>query len=340
MSTRFGLLIADAPPGMAGAQWFSDCLAMTAAAREAGFHSIVVGQHFVAGSALYLQPVPLLARLAAETTSEMRLVTGILLLPLLPPVEVAEQLATLDIISEGRLIVGVGAGYREDEFRAFGVGFADRAARLVQSLSIVRELWSGERVSIAGVEGEAVEVTCGVVPLQPGGPPIWMAGNADGAIRRAARHADAWYGYARSDLDLIERQVSLYRAELTAHGRPMPAELPMRREVFIAATSERAWSLAESLMAPRLALNDQWGVGRDLPAESRSGGSFRDYARGRFIIGDPQACRDEIARYREHLGDVHIVTRIRWPGMSLEETRDALALFGEVIRSFEEIGAH
>ena len=334
---KFGILLADAPDEAAApSEWLSDCLRMTATAAEAGFDSIGVGQHFVAYPKLYFQPVPLLARLAAETGPSVRLITAILLLPILPPVEAAEQLATLDIICGGRLIVGVGAGYREHEFHAMGVPLSERVKRHVEALALMRQFWSGEEVNFSGNYFQISGVRCGTVPLQRPGPPAWIAGSADGAVRRAARHADAWYGYTRADLDLIEKQLQLYHQTLADAGKPRPADLPMRREVFIAPTSEEAWRRAEELMAPRIALNDQWGVTHDLPQESVQQQSFRDFARGRYIIGDPDECRREIERYRERIGPVHMVLRLRWPGMGLPETLKALKLFGtEVAAAFK-----
>lgn len=334
---KFGVLLADAPDEITSpAEWLSDCLEVTATAAGSGFDSIGVGQHFVAHPKLYLQPIPLLARLASETGPDVRLIVAILLLPILPPVEAAEQLATLDIICGGRLTVGIGAGYRDDEFRAFGIDIAERVKRQVEGLALMRQLWSGDTVNFSGRYFSVSGVRSGTLPLQRPGPPVWIAGSADGAVRRAARHADAWYGYTRADLDLIERQLLLYRATLAESGRPYPTELPMRREVFIAPTSAQAWQRAEALMAPRIALNDQWGVSRGLPPQSAKPQSFTDFARGRFIIGDPAECRREIERYRSRIGPVHMVIRLRWPGMSRHETLAALKLFGrEVIAAFK-----
>lgn len=331
---KFGILLSDAPAQSSAREWFSDNLVMTRAAAEAGFHSIVMGQHFVTHPHVYLQPIPMLARLAAEIPETMELVTGILISPLLPPVEFAEQLATLDVISNGRLTVGVGAGYREDEFRPFGIEVKDRTKRLVEHMTLVRKLWSGETVNHVGEYYNVTGVRCGIVPLQRPAPPIWMGGNADAAVKRAARHADAWYGYVRSDLSLMEKQLALYKLTLAEAGRPYPAELPMRREIFIAETNELAWAQAEAMMAPRMALNDQWGIGKDLPEESQNKGTFKDMARGRYIIGDPEACGDEIQRYRDALGELHIIIRIRWPDMSMDQTLRAFQLFGQVIQRF------
>ncbi|MBM3346182.1 MAG: LLM class flavin-dependent oxidoreductase [Betaproteobacteria bacterium] len=332
---KFGLLIGDtATSATPPSGWLSDCLRMAAAAEGAGFDSIAAGQHFAAYPKVYPQPIPLLARIAGEVPS-LRLITGILLLPLLPPLEVAEQVATLDVISGGRVIMGVGAGYREDEFHAFGVPFKQRVSRLVESLELIKKLWTGETVDFTGRYFQTGKVRCGIRPVQQPGPAIWMAGSVDAAVRRAATLADAFYGYTRSDIGLLAGQQALYRRTLAGNARKDPGELPLRREVFIAETSSAAWERAEALIGPHLAAIDSWGMSKDLGKAGSGAASFRDYSRGRFIIGDPDECAAQVEAYREGLGPCHIVTRIRWPGMTATEGESAVRLFGaEVVSRF------
>ena len=332
---KFGLLIGDtATSATPPSEWLADCLRMAVAAEGAGFDSLAIGQHFAAYPKVYPQPIPLLARIAGEVQS-LRLITGILLLPLLPPVEVAEQIATLDVISGGRVIMGVGAGYREDEFLAFGIPFEQRVSRLAESLAVIKLLWTGDPVDFSGKHFQLSNIRCGIRPLQQPGPPIWMAGSVDAAVRRAATLADAFYGYTRSDIDLLSSQQSLYRQSLAERGRKDPGELSLRREVFIAETSGLAWERAEALIGPHLVAIDSWGMSKDLGKAGSGAASFRDYARGRFIIGDPDECATQVEAYRQRIGTCHIVTRIRWPGMSVAEGESAVKLFGaEVVSRF------
>jgi hypothetical protein len=157
-------------------------------ARELGFSSVWASQHFLSHPFLYLQSVPLLARVAAAAEG-MTVGTAILLLTLLNPVEVAENAATLDAIAAGRFVLGVGIGYRPVENAAFGVAHR-RADLFERKLEIVRRLLAGDRVTATGHGFELEHARLTLVPERP--PPIWVAANSDAAVRRAARLGDAW----------------------------------------------------------------------------------------------------------------------------------------------------
>ena len=124
-------------------QRYRDALEQVRIARDYGFASVAIGQHFLT-EYQKLQPVPMLARLAPESGG-MKLITGVLLTPLFNPVYTAEEMATLDVITEGRLIVGMGVGYRDVEFESFGVQKTDRAARFAEHIEVVKRLRSEER---------------------------------------------------------------------------------------------------------------------------------------------------------------------------------------------------
>ena len=129
-------------------QRYRDALEQVRVARDYGFASVAIGQHFLT-EYQKLQPVPMLARLAPES-GEMKLITGVLLTPLFNPVYTAEEMATLDVITEGRLIVGMGVGYRDVEFESFGVQKTDRAARFAEHIEVVKRLWTHEEASFEG----------------------------------------------------------------------------------------------------------------------------------------------------------------------------------------------
>ena len=136
---RFGLFVsAQHPVGDDSVARVREHLEQVRLARDSGFDSVFAGQHFLSEPFQMLQPIPLLARLAREADG-MRIGAGILLLPLLNPVEVAEQAATLDVLTEGRFVLGVGLGYRAEEDSAFGLG-ERRVRTFVDKLEIVRRL--------------------------------------------------------------------------------------------------------------------------------------------------------------------------------------------------------
>lgn len=125
---------------------FRQCVQQTVLARDAGFDAIASGHHYLSPPYQALQNVPLLCRLAADS-GDMTLITGIILLPLLNPVQVAEEIATLDVICGGRLIFGVGLGYREVEFEAFGVNPREKVGRMLEALELIKRLWTEDTIN-------------------------------------------------------------------------------------------------------------------------------------------------------------------------------------------------
>jgi len=147
---KFGLgLSVQHLPEEPQAARFREHIEQVRLARAVGFSSVWASQHYLADPFTYFQPIPTLARLAADARG-MTLGTGVLLLPLHHPVEIAEQLATLDVITDGHLIFGVGLGYRNVENVAMGHDPKERVGRLIESLEIVERLWSGEPVAYEG----------------------------------------------------------------------------------------------------------------------------------------------------------------------------------------------
>src|SRR5207249_2554375 len=161
-------------------QILDEAIAVVRAASSMGFAWVSIGHHWLSHPTVWPQPFPVLGRLAPETGS-MRIKTSMLLLPLLNPVEVAENIATLDHLTHGRLTVGVSIGYRETELAAAGVTRRDRALKLEESLGLMKRLWSGE---------EAYGGRMGFTPFQVPHPPIEFGAQSLAATMRAARLGD------------------------------------------------------------------------------------------------------------------------------------------------------
>ncbi|HZT49036.1 MAG TPA: LLM class flavin-dependent oxidoreductase, partial [Hyphomicrobiaceae bacterium] len=161
-----------------------DQITMVHAARDRGWNSLLTGQHYLnEGNNKQLQSVPFLARLAAEA-GEMTVGLGILLLNLHNPVYTAETVASLDVIARGNFIFGVGLGYRDVEFDAFGVPKGERVRRFEEYLALVQRLWTEESVSFDAFGIRLDNVRMGIRPVQKPRPPIWMAANNDPAVKR------------------------------------------------------------------------------------------------------------------------------------------------------------
>ncbi|HTT77348.1 MAG TPA: LLM class flavin-dependent oxidoreductase, partial [Candidatus Binataceae bacterium] len=151
----------------------------------------------------------------AARTKKIRIASGVLLMPFHNPVRLAEDIAVVDIISGGRLELGVGVGFKHEEFEGFGVPFKERGARTNQSLEIIRRLLSGETVTFKSEFFDFMNVKVTPEPIQKPHPPVWLGGFTPAALRRAARYGDGFTvpGATREVYDQ-------YLAELKKQNRP------------------------------------------------------------------------------------------------------------------------
>jgi alkanesulfonate monooxygenase SsuD/methylene tetrahydromethanopterin reductase-like flavin-dependent oxidoreductase (luciferase family) len=217
--------------------------AMTRLARDRGWDAVGTGQHYLSEGMSQLQLIPFLARLAAEA-GEMTGVAGVLLINLHNPVEVAECIASLDVIWRGNFVFGVGLGYREVEFDAFKVPKGQRLRRFEECLEIVKRLWTEDKVSVETDVCTLANVTLTCRPVQKPHPPIWFAANSDAAVRRAARLGDTWFVNPHATMASIARQMGLYREELARLGKPLPRVRPLIKEIYCAKDRRTALELA------------------------------------------------------------------------------------------------
>ncbi|MEK7216683.1 MAG: LLM class flavin-dependent oxidoreductase, partial [Chloroflexota bacterium] len=294
---RFGLFInKQYLPGESARSRYLEHIEQVRLARDLGFDTVIIGQHFLSAPFQEPQSVPLLARFAAES-GDMRLGVSILLGALLPPLEVAEMGATLDLITGGRFICGLGLGYRQVEFDAFGVPMDQRVRRFEDNVQLIRRLWTEERVSFESPYCRLEDATLTLKPLQQPHPPIWIAANADNAVRRAARIGDTWAINTHNNRTAIRRQLGIYKEELQRLGRGMPADLPLRRDVYIAPGNAQAWSEGRPFIDTKYDAYRSWGQQDALPQDDAWADDFRELAKDRLVIGDPMAVREDLSRY-------------------------------------------
>ena len=311
---QFGLVVrGQAEPNEDITRRYNETLNFVRLASKLGYDSVTKTAHYSAHPYQMLQMVPMLARFAAEAPG-MRLNAGVLLLPLMSPLHVAEEFATLDIMTGGKIILGVGLGYRDVEFKAFGMTKAQRVKRFEANIVAIRRLWTEEKVQMKTPYFELDDASCMPKPLQTPHPPIWVGANADPAIERAARLGDCWYIGPAVEVAIVERQMELYRRTLESVGKPFPTELPMRREVFIAKTKEEAIRLCAPYLGAKYAAYHSWG--QDMPDDSGGlGQRFDDMIRDRFFIGSPDEVAEQIIDLHRRIGANHIVMSTEWAGM-------------------------
>jgi probable F420-dependent oxidoreductase len=203
--------------------------AVAQAAEAAGFESLWTAEHVVLpdpptpdspipAQTPLLDPAAALCHLAACTTT-IRLATGIIILPQRNPVVLAKVYASVDVLSGGRLIFGVGAGYLRAEFEALGEPFAGRGDRMDEYIEAIRALWCEEKPSFQGRHVSFEGVDARPRPVQQPHPPIVIGGASPAALRRAVRCGNGWYGFAL-DFETTASCIRLLREEEREGGRP------------------------------------------------------------------------------------------------------------------------
>jgi len=206
-------------------------------AEEVGFEAIFVNDHIIVDNSARAAPWtnvydPLVAMsFIAAHTSRVGVGVSVLIMPYRNPIATAKALATLDRMSGGRLIAGVGVGWNEAEFAALGVPFRERGARTDEYLRLWQACWAPGTVSFAGKFFSFAEMHVNPKPLQQPHPPIWIGGASDAALRRAARFAAVWQPTPIPVAELVERQAALRKAcDEVGRDRPIDTRMSFRVE--------------------------------------------------------------------------------------------------------------
>lgn len=302
-------------------------LEMVRLAKQAGLSSITMGEHYLADPHPWFQNIPFLARLAAE--AEGLDLIAVVVLSLHHPVEIAEQAATIDIISGGRFRLAIGLGWRDAEFRIFKVPKERRVRRYLEQIALIRKCWTEQSFTFQGEFFQIDEPVSSLPPLQAGGPPILMGASSEPMARRAARVGDGWIGSAHTPWEGLELIVDSYRDELAKTGRPAPPEMPGLRHCYVAADRETALKEAAPYVEGYYRQFGSWGLFRDVvkggPAEPDQAAILR----GRVVLGGPEDVTQELRGYNERFGIDHVLCRIGWPGMEHRQVLRAIELLGE-----------
>jgi probable F420-dependent oxidoreductase len=218
-------------------------------AEALGFDSIWVTDHLLVPRTFdiiyrdnMLEPIALLSHLAA-VTQRVRIGTSVIILPYRHPITVAKMLATIDQLSNGRLIFGAAVGWMEEEFQALGQPYAERGTMSDEHLRLIRELWTAEVVSFAGEYTRFEDMQASPRPVQQPHPPIWVGGNSRRAQRRVAELGDGWHatGAAPADIAAGRTYVQELWSKYKRTGQPL---LSLRIGLFIEGIAETAVSYA------------------------------------------------------------------------------------------------
>jgi alkanesulfonate monooxygenase SsuD/methylene tetrahydromethanopterin reductase-like flavin-dependent oxidoreductase (luciferase family) len=322
---QLGVILGDVRGSLTPREHLDALLRQVEAAQRNGITYVTIGQHYLYGDLRWLQPVPTLARLAAELDPHVRLATTIVQVPLYHPVALAEELATLDIMTGGRLVVGAGAGYRSDEFTAFDVDFAQRFAMFDESLALVKRLWTEPAVTHHGRFWTVDDVRPHIQPWQQPYPPLWIGAMSATGVRRAARSGDAWVVTPETKIPDLVRLVALYEDERERLGRPHTRH-PLRREIVPGRTTEEAYARFEAMAKDRLIAYARRSLAtRD---EGEIAARFREVAAKEAFVGTPDECVAQIAALAATVPIDPVIVRVQWPDMTA----------GEVVAFLDELG--
>lgn len=299
---------------------------LVTAAEELGFELMVAGQHFLGSELRYFQPIPWLTHMA-QVAPSMRVATGIILLSMVNPVDIAEQMATLDSLTDGRAIFGAGLGYSAHEFDAFRVRKGERVRRFEEALELVKALWSGEKVDFDGEYTTVRGARPSVLPVQEGGIPVWIGGQVEGAVRRAALKGDAWYTPPFPTHAQLSSLRELFLRTREEAGLSTDGDFPVRRELLIASDREQGMQAALDRYRARYETYRKWGLsGENTPIDS--GAELRNEIEEHFILGTPEECADGLIDLEQRLGMTHFLYKPHWVGQSHAEAMRQLEQFG------------
>lgn len=348
-NVRYGLAYDVLAPGVELGDHASRLLQDVETAEELGYDSVWFGETHRAKPGHGHGPAPLLVAAAvAARTERLQIGTAVLLLAAQTPLQTAEQAALVDQLSRGRLLLGVAPGlevYRDFGFENFGFGPKDLQPMMDEALEVVRALWSEERVTHEGTYHRYVGAACHPRPWQRPGPPVLVGGITPRSMQRAAARGDGWVGGTPYPFSLVTEVRRRYLAAVEEHGGA-PGPFALIRPIVVAETDAEARALASRWVEPVIDYYLQRGAYFRADFKSVKGDRPIDAAvreealREVPIIGDPEGCAAEIARYAEEAGVDHFIFRVRFPGQGDEERAQMLRLIAdEVLPRARDTGA-
>jgi len=320
--------IANPPHGEHLERCVDETIAEAALAESCGFDAMFFGEHHQDRDGFLPSPLIVCTAVAARTT-RLKVGTSVILLPLYHPIHLAEDVATLDIVSHGRTVLGVGLGYQPADFNMFNVPRSERVGRFEEGVDIIRRCWTGERFSFPGKYFQLEDVQMLPRPLQRPAPPLWIGGWAPAAVRRAGHLGDAWVGGPSMALEEMKQLTNTYRAAAAAAGRE-PCVILMR-DAWVASSREEA----ERVYGPEVMTAYQYYWRNQALAfqniDSEAAFTLANLAEDRLILGDPDECVQQLHRWSEALGTNYVMMRLRHAhsgGPPHKEIMKAIELFG------------
>ena len=312
-------------------QLYGEILDQIVWGEQHGFDDIWLSEHHFIEDGYSPSLLPIAAAVAART-KKIRIGTSVILMPFYNPVRLAEDAATVDIISGGRFEVGVGTGYKVEEFEGFAISSKERGGRTNEGLEIVRRLWDGETLTFKGRYFEINKVKLTPEPIQKPHPPLWVGGFTPPAIRRAAKYGDGYAGVTITK-DLFSR----YLSELEKLGKPTTNVRLAGGKFYLIASNdpEKTWNEAADYVIYQVNAYAEWAekAGMPLFPHLRDRAHLRET--GLLTVADPENC---IKIIRECVAEAPLTNFYAWtlpPGLPPSWVQPHLELFvNNVIPAF------
>jgi alkanesulfonate monooxygenase SsuD/methylene tetrahydromethanopterin reductase-like flavin-dependent oxidoreductase (luciferase family) len=338
MNFGIALMFRNPPPSkISFTEIYRKHLDLATAAEELGYDTIWLTEHHFVDDGYSPSLLPIAAAIAARTRM-IRIGTFVILLPLHNPIRIAEDAATVDIISNGRLELGFGQGYRVPEFSAFNVPRNERGPRLQENAEIVRRLLSGETLNYQGRFNHITDASLTPRPVQKPYPPLWLAARGPKSIARAARN-----GYHLMGTGGVDQQ-EIYDAALREAGRnPAEFNIAQLRTVFVAPRRAAAWDSAEDGAHYMMSCYGRWfAEANDLPGDAAYGANLPRAHQLReaqnatlfgepLIIGTPDEAITMIEDYQSRTRLTHLVMAMALPKTDFKKISASMRLFAREV---------
>jgi alkanesulfonate monooxygenase SsuD/methylene tetrahydromethanopterin reductase-like flavin-dependent oxidoreductase (luciferase family) len=298
MQIGFHLTPFWSPTDRTPTQIIDEAIEVVAAASKMGYAWVSMGNHWLSHPTIWPQPFPLVARLAPET-GDMAIKTSVLLVPLFNPVDIAENVATLDHITHGRLILGMSIGYREQELEVVGLTRKDRVPKLEESIALMKQLWSGDEVTFEGRYTKLIKGRMGFTPYQKPYPIMEMGSQSEGATKRAARITDGVFFGPQAPWSQVGELAELYRGVRRDLGKDVGI-LGASRSLMVGTSKEDAQNVARAYLEKTFNMYKTWSMQESSMVELQLGfdKGLDDWA----VHGSPADCVEKIRHARDELG--------------------------------------
>ena len=274
----------------------------------------------------------------AARTKRLRIGTGIYLMPLHDPIRTAEDAAVVDLISKGRLILGLGLGYRQEEFDVFGRSLKERKGRMEESIEILNKSWSEGEFSFKGKYYQYDNINVTPKPVQK--PiPIWIGAFSEPAIKRAARMNAPLFIAAIGVIPIIKYLIDMHRGFLSEFGYdPDKLEQPVVREVYVSRDGRsKIWEKIKENITYTAKGYASWGSFVDREGNLISDPtdpSIDDIALDQAIIGSPEECIETINQYKKAVPMDPLICRFKLPGLSHGDAMESMKLFSNEVMPY------